>query len=418
MESDKLLSVSEARERLLSGVEVLESETVNSESALGRVLAEDILAPHDIPPFASSSMDGYALQAADIAAASALSGVVLPVTADIPAGPGIPQVLSKGAAARIMTGAPLPVGADTVVPIEMTDDSGRRGDIHAPQNVSVLSPVERGDYVRLAGQDMRRGEQVLTGGDYLRPQEIGVLAATGRRRVLVVRQPRVAILSTGDELVDVGAKLGPGQLRDANSFMLASLVGRYGGLPTVLGIARDRNEDVEKMLDRALDAGTDWLLSSGGVSVGAFDCVKSVVERHGEVSFWRVNMRPGKPVAFGHYKGTPFLGVPGNPVSAMASFEVFARPALQKLCGRRNLDKPSVEVTVRDEFTSDGRESYLRVVVRREEEGYVAHSVGSQDSGILTSLVRANALLIVPAGETHVAAGRQLTAWMLDWVQD
>ena len=172
------------------------------------------------------------------------------------------------------------------------------------------------------------------------------------------------------------------------------------------------------MLDRALDSGTDWLLSSGGVSVGAFDCVKSVVERHGEVSFWRVNMRPGKPVAFGHYKGTPFLGVPGNPVSAMASFEGFARPALQKLCGRRNLDKPSVEVTVRDEFTSDGRESYLRVVVRREEEGYVAHSVGSQDSGILTSLVRANALLIVPAGETHVAAGRQLTAWMLDWVQD
>ncbi len=418
MESQELLSVFDARQRLLSGVNVLDSETVKTESALGRVLAEDILAPDNIPPFASSSMDGYAVRAIEVAAAAAESGVALPVTADIPAGFGIPQPLSEGSAARIMTGAPLPAGADAVVPIEMTDDPGGRAETQAPQSVSVLSSVESGDYVRLAGQDMRCGQQVLTGGDFLRPQEIGVLAAVGRSRVRVVRQPRVSILSTGDELVEVGASLGPGQIRDANSFILSSLVRRYGGVPTVLGIARDRTEDVETILDRALESGTDWLLSSGGVSVGAFDCVKTVVERYGELKFWRVNMRPGKPLAFGNYRGTPFLGMPGNPVSAMVSFEVFARPALKKLCGRRNLDKPSVQVMVKDEFTSDGRESYLRVLIRREEDGFVAHNVGSQDSGILTSLVRANALLIVPAGETHVAAGRCMTAWMLDWVQD
>ncbi len=418
MESQELLSVLEARERLLAGVGVLDFENIVTDTAVGRVMAEDVLSPHDVPTFASSSMDGYAVRAADVAGASADSAVALPVTADIPAGSGIPQELAEGAAARIMTGAPLPAGADAVVPIELTDDSGDRGDTRAPQNVSVLSSVETGDCVRPAGLDMRSGEQVLAAGDYLRPQEIGVLAAVGRGRVRVVRKPRVAILSTGDELVVVGGSLGPGQIRDANSFMLSSLVRRYGGVPTLLGIARDRAQDVEAMLDRALEFGTDWLLSSGGVSVGAFDCVRSVVERHGKISFWRVNMRPGKPLAFGHYKGTPFLGVPGNPVSAMVSFEVFARPALQKLSGRCALDKPSVEVTVLDEFVSDGRESYLRVMVCREEDGFVARSVGSQDSGILTSLVRANALLIVPAGETRVAAGRRMHAWMLDWMHD
>lgn len=418
MESEELLSVVDARERLLAGIRVLDAEMVKTECCLGRVLAEEIIAPDNVPSFASSSMDGYAVRAIDVANASVQSGVLLPVTADIPAGSGIPLALHEGSAARIMTGAPLPAGADAVVPVEMTDSAERRGVTHAPQEVLVLSSVVTGDYVREAGQDMRRGDSVLSVGDYLRPQEIGVLAAVGRRGARVVRRPRVAILSTGDELVDLDATLGPGQMRDSNSFTLSGLVKRYGGVPTVLGIAGDSTEDVENMLDMALETGTDWLLSSGGVSVGAFDCVRSVVERHGEINFWRVNMRPGKPVAFGNYKGTLFLGVPGNPVSAVASFEVFARPALQKQCGRRKIPKPSVEVTVMDEFVSDGRESYLRVRVLREEEGYVAYSVGSQDSGILTSLVRANALLIVPAGKTYVPVGEQLTAWMLDWVQD
>ena len=418
MESQDLLSVSEARERLLSGVEVLESETIITQTAIGRVMAEGVFAPHDVPTFESSSMDGYAVRAADVASASTDNSVALPVTADIPAGSGIPEALTEGAAARIMTGAPMPAGADAVVPIELTDDACQRDDARVPQYVSVISSVEHGDYVRPAGQDMHSGEQVLRTGNCLRPQEIGILAAVGLARVRVVRQPRVAILSTGDELVEVDGTIGPGQIRDANSFMLASLVRRYGGVPALLGIAGDRTQDVESMLDRALESGTDWLVSSGGVSVGAFDFVRRVVERHGEISFWKVNMRPGKPLCFGHYRGTPFLGLPGNPVSAMVSFEVFARPVLQKLGGRCNLGKPSVEVTVLDEFASDGRESYLRVMVCREDDGFVAHSVGSQDSGILTSLVRANALLMVPAGETHVAVGRRMKAWMLDWVHD
>ena len=418
METQRLLSVVEARERLLGDVEVLESEHVNTESALGRVLAEDITAVNDAPPFANSAMDGYAVRAADVSKASIDSPVILPVKADIPAGSGIPQRLPENSAARIMTGAPLPDGADSVVPIEMTDDDVQMGDVHAPVKITVLSSVDSGDYVRLAGQDMRCGDHVLMSGDYLRPQEIGVLAVVGRRQVCVVRKPRVAILSTGDELVEPDAELAPGQVRDANSFTLSSLVTRYGGVPNVLGIARDKDKYVESMLDRALESGTDWIISSGGVSVGAFDCVKAVLERHGDVTFWRVNMRPGKPLAFGNYKGTPLLGLPGNPASAIASFEVFARPALQKLCGRRDLEKPSVDVTVKEQFTSDGRESYLRVMVREEDQGYVAYGVGSQDSGMLTTLVRANAFLIIPAGTTCVAAGSRLKAWMLDWIHD
>lgn len=418
MESEQLLSVVDARERLLAGIGVLDAEMVDTEGCLGRVLAEEIIAPENVPSFASSSMDGYAVRAIDVGTTGVQAGVLLPVTADIPAGSGIPLALQAGSAARIMTGAPLPAGADAVVPVENTDSPDQRGATQAPENILVLSSVTTGDYVRESGQDMRRGECVLNVGDYLRPQEIGVLAAVGRRCAQVVRRPRVAVLSTGDELVDLDGTLGPGQMRDSNSLTLASLVKRYGGVPTVLGIARDSAEDVEKMLDMALETGTDWILSSGGVSVGAFDCVKSVLQRYGEIDFWRVNMRPGKPVAFGNYKGTRFLGVPGNPVSAVASFEVFARPALQKQCGRRKLSKPSVEVTVKERFLCDGRESYLRVLVVREEVGYVAYGVGSQDSGILTSLVRANALLVVPAGRKSVAVGDRLTAWMLDWVQD
>ena len=418
MESEQLLRVVDARERLLAGIGVLDAEMVDTEGCLGRVLAEEIIAPDNVPSFASSSMDGYAVRAIDVPTAGVQSGVLLPVTADIPAGSGIPLGLQAGSAARIMTGAPLPARADAVVPVENTDSPDQRGATQAPENILVLSSVTTGDYVGESGQDMRRGECVLNVGDYLRPQEIGVLAAVGRRCAQVVRRPRVAVLSTGDELVDLDGTLGPGQMRDSNSLTLASLVKRYGGVPTVLGIARDSAEDVEKMLDMALETGTDWILSSGGVSVGAFDCVKSVLQRYGEIDFWRVNMRPGKPVAFGNYKGTRFLGVPGNPVSAVASFEVFARPALQKQCGRRKLSKPSVEVTVKERFLCDGRESYLRVLVVREKVGYVAYGVGSQDSGILTSLVRANALLVVPAGRKSVAVGDRLTAWMLDWVQD
>lgn len=413
-----MLSVVDAREQLLAGIGVLESEEVETGCCLGRVLAEEIIAPDNVPSFASSSMDGYAVRAIDVATAGVEAGVLLRVAADIPAGSGIPAALQAGSAARIMTGAPLPAGADAVVPVENTDSPDQRGATQAPADILILSSAVAGDFVRESGQDMRRGEHVLKVGDYLRPQEIGVLAAVGRRVVHVVRRPRVAVLSTGDELVDLDGTLGPGQMRDSNSLTLASLVKRYGGVPTVLGIARDSVEDVEKMLDMALEAGTDWLLSSGGVSVGAFDCVKSVVERHGHINVWRVNMRPGKPVAFGNYRGTRFLGVPGNPVSAVASFEVFARPALQKQSGRRTISKPSVEVTVRDQFQCDGRESYLRVRVECEESGYVAYSVGSQDSGILTSLVRANALLVVPAGRKCVSVGDRLTAWMLDWVQD
>lgn len=410
------LTVEEALATILATVPVLPAEKVVLLEALDRVLAEDIVAADSLPPFANSAMDGYALRAADVAGASAGEAVALRVLADVAAG-SVPDVtLVAGTAARIMTGAPMPAGADAVVPVEDTSEPWRDSQRPLPEIVRIFRAVEPGAYVRPQGQDIEAGQTVLLAGHHLRPQEIGVLAGLGINRLAVVRRPRVAILATGDELIDVSEPLQPGKIRNSNSYAQVAQTLAMGAVPVQLGVARDSEDDVRYRLQQGLAAGVDLFISSAGVSVGAYDVVKAVLEKEGNVGFWRVRMRPGKPLAYGRYGGVPYLGLPGNPVSAMVSFERFARPLIRKMAGHRRLSRPEVQITLLEPIQSEGRESYIRAIVTRGREGdYEAKTTGDQGSNIMTSMVKANALLIVPEGIKQVAAGDRLRALMLDW---
>lgn len=408
-----MISVDEAKERILRHFHPLEQERVPILEALDRVLAEDIYSDIDIPPFANSAMDGYALRSLDTAGASRKSPVTLKVVADLAAGYTTEVEVAPGMAIRIMTGAPLPEGADAVVRFEDTSE-GLRGS-WGP-TVEVYKEVSPRENVRPAGEDIRRGELVLAKGTVLRPQEIGVLASLGRPEVEVIRRPRVAILATGDELVGIEEELGPGKIRNSNEYSNTALVLRYGGIAVRLGIAKDRVEDIKAKIQKGLEAQVDLFLTSAGVSVGEYDVVKEVLASEGEIEFWQVCMKPGKPLAFGHIQGVPLIGLPGNPVSAMVAFEQFVRPAILTMLGKRAKEKPEVEVIVDEDVTNSGRRGFMRAIVTRQEDGYHARVVsGPRGSGVLTSMVRANALLIVPEGTTLVKAGERLRAQMLDW---
>ena len=409
------LTVADALKLVLNGVAILPGESVPLLDSLGRVLAEPVRALDSLPPFANSSMDGYALRAVDVENASAEMRAKLRVVADIAAGAVSDVTLSPGTAARIMTGAPMPIGADAVIPVEDTNEPWRDAERPLPDTILVNRTVKHGDYVRHIGEDIIAGQEVMAPGHLIRPQEIGVLAALGVSQVQVHRRPRVGVLSTGDELIDVDAPLSPGKIRNSNSYAQAAQVIALGAELVDLGVARDTEDQVRAKLLVGLQAGVDLLVSSAGVSVGAYDVVKAVLEQEGNVGFWRVRMRPGKPLAFGSYQGVPFLGLPGNPVSAMVSFERFVRPAIRKMAGFSDLERPRVTVTLQDRITSDGRESYVRVKVTRSSGGYQAVSTGSQGSHVMTSLVKANALMIIPEGVTVVYPGDQLQAMMINW---
>lgn len=416
MASQEDLTVAQALTAVLDGVSILPPETVPLLEALGRVLAASVSARDSLPPFANSSMDGYALRAADIAQAAPDRPITLQVVADIAAGFVSDVVVGPGTAARIMTGAPMPAGADAVVPVEDTNESWRGKERPLPPAIQIFRSVQPGDYVRHVGEDMRAGQTVLESGHVLRPQEIGVLASLGVSQVAVVKRPSVAILSTGDELLAVDQPLTPGKIRNSNGYAQAAQVAALGAVPLMLGIAGDTETAVRSRLQAGLEVGVDLFVSSAGVSVGAYDVVKAVLEQEGQVGFWRVRMRPGKPLAYGRYHGVPYLGLPGNPVSAMVSFERFARAAILKMAGHTNLERPQVRAVLQESFQSDGRESYIRAIVTRTPDNvYQATTTGSQGSHMMTSLVKANALIIVPEGVTHVEAGEQVCAWMLDW---
>jgi len=409
------LSVREALSLILGTIDILPSEQLDLLDGLGRVLAQSVIARDSLPPFANSSMDGYAVRAEDTAEARDDHPIHLKVIGDIAAGAGILPEVIAGTAARIMTGAPLPPGADAVVPVEDTDEPWRGKERPLPEFVAIHRAVGPGDFTRHPGEDIRAGDIVLEKGRVLRPQEIGILAALGVGRINVIRRPRVGVLATGDELVDVASPLTPGKIRNSNGYAQAAQVAALGGVPVMLGVAGDTEAAVRERLDAGVAAGVDLLISSAGVSVGAYDVVKAVLDEVGDVAFWRVRMRPGKPLAFGSYRRIPFLGVPGNPVSAMVSFEMFARPAILKMAGHDKLERPRVEVTILEDIDSDGRESYIRAVVTRDERGYLARTTGGQGSHMMTSLVKANALLVVPEGVKAIQAGTKLKALMIDW---
>ena len=408
-----LLSVDEARERILSHFDPVGTETLSLAECARRVLAADVSAQNNLPSFDNSSMDGFAVIAADLADAAPASPRTLEVAADIPAGSSPSVTLASGQAARIMTGAPMPAGADAVVPVEETDFDHRTPGTPAPKKVTIYSSAKAGDFVRLQGTDVQIGQPVLKSGHKLRPQDLGLLAMLGVAEVPVYGKPRVALLSSGDELIPVDAPLRPGKIRDSNTYTLAALIGEAGAEVIRLGIAADRRESVEALLANAATQKVDLILSSAGVSVGAFDFIKEVVEAQGELNFWRVNMRPGKPLAFGRFENIPFIGLPGNPVSAFVGFEVFVRPTLERLSGLEVGTRPKVRVRLAEEISSDGRESYLRANVQGQDGNLSAWLAGHQGSGNLLSIVQANALLIIPAGVKSLAAGMEVDAWLL-----
>jgi len=408
-----LLSVEQAREKILSQLQPVGTETIPLTTCANRILAVDIVAAEDLPLFDNSSMDGFAIQAGDTSNAASASSATLQVVADIPAGSNPTISLAQGQAARIMTGAQMPKGADAVIPVEDTDFNDRSSGTPAPNTVSINKVVKSGDNVRHRGMDVHAGDVVIKRGIILKPQDIGLLGMLGFPEVEVYKRPLVALLSSGDELIEAGESLEPGKIRDSNSYMLATLIESTYAEVLRLGIAKDTRESVQALIEQAVLNKVDLILSSAGVSVGAFDYVKDVVELNGSLNFWRVNMRPGKPLAFGEYKNIPFVGLPGNPVSAFVGFEVFVRDAIGRLRGLLNRSRQTVRVRSVDEILSDGRESYLRAIVHEENGQQVAKLTGHQGSGNLLSLVQANALLIIPAGVKCVPAGQEVNAWLL-----
>jgi molybdopterin molybdotransferase len=410
-----MISVEEALEKVLSFVKVLDGVKTPILECLGQVLDEDIFSAIDIPPKDNSAMDGYAVKAKDIAGASASSPVYLDIIGEAKAG-GVSKLEVKAhKAVRIMTGAPLPKGADTVVPFEETDETQRAE--RPLKQIGILKSVDNGKNVRFAGEDIASGQLALSRGTMLRPAQIGVLASLGLKTVKAIRRPVVAVLATGDELVEVGKPLREGQIYNSNSYSAAAQVLRYGGIPRVLGIARDTEKDLEAKIKEALTA--DMLLTTGGVSMGDYDLVKDVLAAQGKISFWKVRMKPGKPLAFGTIKGVPHLGLPGNPVSSMITFELFARPAMLKMMGKTNLIRPTVDVIMEsDAKNNDGRRVFLRAIVRQEGDRLYAKTTGPQGSGILTSMSLANALVIVPESVAAVKKGDTVKAMMLDWNEE
>jgi molybdopterin molybdotransferase len=386
---------------------------------LGRVLAEEIVSDINVPPFNNSAMDGFAVRSADVSGASMEMPVGLRVVGTVAAGYVAAMCVEPGTAIRIMTGAPMPAGADAVVPYEATSEFERPKAerlSHPADEIDVREAVEPSAHVRPVGEDIRFGEQAMGRGRVIRPQEIGVLASLGREAVLVHRQPRVAILATGDELLEVHEPLVPGKIRNSNEYTNAALVLRTGGLPIQLGIARDTKDDLTAKLRTGLAQGADLFLTSGGVSVGDYDVVKDVLGTEGRMQFWQVCMKPGKPLAFGLLTGdVPLIGLPGNPVSAMVSFEQFARPAILRMLGHASVAKPTVQATMDEVVTNSGRRGFVRVIVTRKLDGYHAQTTGEQGSGVLTSMAKANGLAIVSEGTRRVEKGDKLTVQMLDW---
>lgn len=406
----ELTSVKDALGQLLSAFNRLPAENVSLARALGRVLAEGVSAPLDLPPFTNSGMDGYAVRAADTHPAPQ----TLTVIGDIPAGLTPELKLYPGQAARIMTGAMLPEGADAVIPIEYTDQPVFDPDQAFPHPITVRQSVQPGDFIRPLGQDIRTGQAVLPAGRRLRAQDLGLLASFGLTTLKVVRRPRVALLSTGDELVEPGLPLPPGKIHNSNNVMLGALVRQFGGKVCFQSTAPDQPQAIREMFARALEQSPDLLITSAGVSVGAFDYVRDCIETDGQLTLWRVNMRPGKPLAFGSYQQIPVIGLPGNPVSAFATFQVFVVPVLHTLLGLTAESRPQVTVTLSETIESDGRETYARALVTWQDGAWHAHLAEHQGSGNLLSLVRANALLIVPSGVKSLPAQAQATAWWLN----
>lgn len=416
---EAMLSVEEALDRILSLCTPLNAEQKTILQAFGHVLGEDVISSMNVPQLDNSAMDGYAVQAKSLVGASKSSPVSLDVVGNVAAGQIPDAVVRSGTAVRIMTGAPLPLGADAVVPFEDTDEGFPECSNVGGNRIAIFTQIDSANYVRAAGRDIKRGEQVFKKGTLLRSSHVGVLASLGIDAVKIVRSPRVAILATGDELVEPGEELTPGRIYNSNSFGIASAVVRSGGEPRILGIASDNIETLSAKIDEGLTS--DLLITSAGVSKGDYDIVKDVLAKRGRMEFWSVRMRPAKPLAFGTLissdgRDVPHLGLPGNPVSALVAFEQFGRPAILKMMGKTDLERPTIEAVLEDPiYNGDGRRVYARVVVTKGNGIYYAKLTGHQDSNLLSSMAKANGLAICPEENRVKDVGEVVKVQMIDW---
>jgi molybdopterin molybdotransferase len=400
-----MISFEEALHKILSSIQPLGLEKVQLLESLGRIIGEDIYAKRDIPPLDNSAMDGYALRFEDIRESSKDHPVRLEVIEDLPAGFVSKKTIEKGQAIRIMTGAPIPKGADTVVPVEETRKE------HG--FTFILKAASLGENIRRSGEDVKKGERVISKGDLIRPAEVGMLASVGRSSVLIYQKPLIAILCTGDELVDVDGNLEESKIISSNSYTLAAQVKDCGAVPVQLGIARDRKEEIREKLRQGTRA--DVLISSAGVSVGDYDFAKDALSDLGmEMAFWQISMKPGKPLAFGTIQGKPVFGLPGNPVSSMISFEEFVRPSLLKMMGHREVLRPVVEAILQEEIRKTaGRRHFIRAFVSFKEGSYFATTTGDQGSGILMSMLKANGLIMIPEAQEIARVGEKVKVQLL-----
>ncbi len=409
-----MISLEDAQARINADIGLLPVVTVPLAESLGLVLQQEVVANEPIPPFDNTAMDGFAIRAADSAGASETTPVTLPVVATVAAGFVAPRPLEAGEAMRIMTGAPIPEGADAVIMVELTRP------VADGESVQLLADVPVGNHIRPTGDDLPAGTVVFGAGTVITPGHIGVMASVGVSEVSVLRRARVGVFSTGDELVDAGVPLAPGQIRDSNRPTLLALLREAGVEPVDLGRLPDDEAAIDLALRAAVDpdaaAPVDALLTSGGVSMGDFDYVKKVLSELGELNWMQVAIKPAKPLAFGMLFGIPVFGLPGNPVSSVVSFELFARPAIRSMMGMPNPERRSVWAIADGPLlrSSDGKVHFQRVVVAPEPDGsWRAHSAGGQGSHQLSALATANGLAVLPDGE-GVGSGQRVRVLQLD----
>ncbi len=399
-----MLSVEEAREQMLETIPVLPTKKRGILECVNYVLAEELKSTENIPPFDNSAMDGFAVRATDVQNASKDNPIVLSVVETIAAGYAPSQQVTSGEAARIMTGAMMPEGADAVVMQEVTELNGDK--------VTIFDSVEENENVRFTGESVSQGDSVMSPGKVLRPPEVSMLASLNCAEVTVHKKPTVAIVSTGDELTPLGESLAPGKIRDSNRYGIFAQVQNAGGIPIDMGIAPDDEAETERIFRESI-AKADALITSGGVSVGEHDIVKNVLTKLGKMNFWRVAMKPGKPQAYGKIDGKPVFGLPGNPVSSLVVFELFVRPAILKMAGHTNLLRQTFKAVLETDVTNkDGRVNFMRSILAEKDGQYTAKTTGPQGSGILHSLVLANGLITIPSGAT-LAAGEAVDAQFL-----
>lgn len=401
-----MISVEEALGLILENIREIGFEKVDIKEALGRVIAEDVYARRNIPPWDNSAMDGYAVRVDDVEGASKENPAVLKIIESLPAGYISENRLNPGEAIKIMTGAPMPNGADAVVMAEYTEKDGGK--------VRIFKRPEKGDHIRRAGEDVKEGQLVIKKGQLIRPSEIGMLASMARSIVSVYQRPRVAILATGDELVDLDEEICGAKIINSNTYAVGAQIQECGALPILLGIARDRQDELEEKLRLGMNA--DIIITSGGVSVGDYDHVKDVVKGlGGDLRLWKVAIKPGKPLAFSVLNGRPMFGLPGNPVASMVTFEIFVRPAILKMMGHKKIFRPIIDATIKSDLKKkEQRRHFIRASVQSDVDGYAVETTGDQGSHMMTSMTKANGLIIFHENETDIKAGDKVKVMLLD----